>query len=88
MEKIGNLEEIRCHPDSDGKLSAYAGVKNSKMSKIIIIIIIIISTKNIPELNELIYAGAKLACEKKGVPLKKHEQKLKTYMGNSTGIFR
>ena len=29
-----------------------------------------ISTKNITELNELIYAGAKLVCEKIGIPSK------------------
>ena len=29
-----------------------------------------ISTKNITELNELIYAGAKLVCEKIGIPQK------------------
>ena len=33
--------ETCCHSDDIGKLSANAGVKNSKMSKIIIIIIII-----------------------------------------------
>ena len=32
--------------------------------------------------NELIYAGTKIVCEKIGVK-KKHEQKLKTWMGNS-----
>ena len=34
-----------------------------------------ISTNNITELNELIYAGAKFVCEKIGVPFKKHEEK-------------
>ena len=34
-----------------------------------------ISTNNITELNELIYAGAKLVCEKIGIPSKKHEEK-------------
>ena len=43
-----------------------------------------ISTKKITELNELIYAGAKLVCEKIGFSQKKHKQKLKTWMGNST----
>ena len=47
-----------------------------------------ISTNNITELNELIYEGAKLVCEKIGLPLKKHEKKpgwefrLKTQMKN------
>ena len=43
--------------------------------------------KNITDFNELIYAGAKLVCEKIGVSLKKkkHEQQIKTWMGNSTG---
>ena len=44
-----------------------------------------ISTKNIAELNELIYARAKLVCEKKLVSPKEHEQKLKSWRGNSTG---
>ena len=39
------------------------------------------SMKNITELNEQINAGAKLVCNKIGVPLKK----LKTWMGNETG---
>ena len=37
------------------------------------------------ELNELIYARAKLVREKIGIPLKMHEEKIKTRMGNSTG---
>ena len=36
-----------------------------------------ISTKNITELNELIYVGAKLVCEKIGVPLKSTNKKSK-----------
>ena len=35
------------------------------------------STKNITELNELIYAGAKLVSEKIGVPLKNTNKKSK-----------
>ena len=34
-----------------------------------------ISTNNIAELNELIYAGAKLVCHKIGVPLKRTKKK-------------
>ena len=41
-----------------------------------------IPTNNIAELNELIYAGAKLVCENIGIPLKKHEETAKTGMGN------
>ena len=37
-----------------------------------------LSTNNITELNELIYAGVKLVCEKIGIPSKKHEEKIKT----------
>ena len=44
-----------------------------------------ILTKYITELNELIYAGAKLVCEKNRGSLKEHEQKINTCMGNSTG---
>ena len=44
-----------------------------------------ISTNNIKELNELIYAGTKLVCEKKMRLPKKHEQKLKIWLENSTG---
>ena len=40
--------------------------------------------KDITELTELIYAGAKLVCEKIRIPLKL--QKIKTWMGNSIGI--
>ena len=36
-----------------------------------------ISTNNITELNELIYARAKLVCEKIGIPFKKHVEKSK-----------
>ena len=36
-----------------------------------------ISTYNIIELNELIYAGAKLVCEKIGIPSKSAKQKSK-----------
>ena len=36
-----------------------------------------ISTNNITELNELIYAGAKLVCEKIGIPLKNTKEKSK-----------
>ena len=43
-----------------------------------------ISTNNITELNDLIYAGTKLVCEKM-VSFKKHEQTVKTRMGSSTG---
>ena len=46
-----------------------------------------ISTNNITELNELIYAGAKLVCEKIGIPpknTKKYERKVKARMGIST----
>ena len=34
-----------------------------------------IPTKNITELNELIYAGAKLVCEKIGIPIKSTKKK-------------
>ena len=44
-----------------------------------------ISTNYITELNELISAGAKLVCDKNQCSPKEHEQKLKTWMGNSTG---
>ena len=53
-----------------------------------------ISTENITELNELMYAGAKLDSEKIGASLKAHthththkkkKKKIKTWMGNSTG---
>ena len=37
-----------------------------------------ISTNNITELNELIYAGAKLVCEKIGIPSKSTEEKSKS----------
>ena len=43
-----------------------------------------ISTNNITELYELIYAGAKLVCEKMRI-LSKSAKKIKTRMGNSTG---
>ena len=42
-----------------------------------------IPTNNITELNELIYAGAKLVCEKIEIPQKSHEETVKTGMGNS-----
>ena len=45
----------------------------------------IYSNKNITELNELNYAGAKLVFEKIEVPLKSSNKKIKTWMGNSTG---
>ena len=44
-----------------------------------------IPKNNITELNELIYAGAKLICEKIGIPLKSTKKKMKTKTGNSTG---
>ena len=44
-----------------------------------------ISTNNITELKDLIYAGAKLVCGKIGVPSKKHKETVKTKMGSSTG---
>ena len=37
---------------------------------------------NITELNELIYAGAKLVCTKNRSPSKEHELKLKIWMEN------
>ena len=40
-------------------------------------------TKNIMELNELIYNGVELVCVKTGFPLKS-TKKIKTWMGNST----
>ena len=40
-----------------------------------------ISTKNITELNELIYAVVKLVWKNRGSP-KEHDQKVKTWMGN------
>ena len=36
-----------------------------------------ISTNNITELNELIYAGVKLVCEKIGIPSKNKKKKSK-----------
>ena len=48
-------------------------------------VLIYISTNNITELNELFYIAAKLVCKKIGTPLKKHEENIKTRMGNSTG---
>ena len=44
-----------------------------------------ISVNNIIEFNELIYTGAKLVCEKIGIPSKSTKKKIKTRMGNSTG---
>ena len=44
-----------------------------------------ISMNNITELNRLIYAGAKVVCEKSAFPPKKHEQTLKTWKKISTG---
>ena len=41
-----------------------------------------IPTDNITKLNELIYAGAKLVCDKIGVPPKELEQKYKTWIEN------
>ena len=43
-----------------------------------------ISTNNITELDELIYAGAKLVCEKYGIPSTLWK-KIKTRMGFSIG---
>ena len=43
-----------------------------------------ISTNNITELKELIYAGAKLVCKKIGIPSKSTKEKIKTRMGIST----
>ena len=40
-------------------------------------VLIYISTNNITELNELIYAGAKLVCEKIGIPSKSTKEKSK-----------
>ena len=45
-----------------------------------------IQTNNITELNELIYAGSKLICEKLDT-LKKHEEKIKTWMWYWTGNY-
>ena len=42
-----------------------------------------ILTSNNMDLNELIYAGAKLVSKKSG-SLKEHNQKFKTWMGNQT----
>ena len=36
-----------------------------------------VPTNNITELNDLIYSGARLVCEKIGVPLKTTDSKLK-----------
>ena len=44
-----------------------------------------ISTNNKTELNELIYAGAKLVCEKIGIRSKITKKIIKTRMRNSTG---
>ena len=40
-------------------------------------VLIYIPTKHVTELNEIIYAGGKLACEKSGVPLKSTNKKSK-----------
>ena len=47
-------------------------------------VVIYISTNNITELNELIYARAKLVCEKIGIPLenKKTRKKSQNQDGN------
>ena len=42
-------------------------------------------TNDITELKELIYAGAKLVCEKIGIPSKSTKKKSKPGWGNSTG---
>ena len=48
-------------------------------------VLIYTSTNNITELNELIYAGAKLVCEKIGIPSKStKKKKIKTMMEIST----
>ena len=44
----------------------------------------IYTNKNITELNELIYAGTKLVCEKIGIPFKRTKIN-KIRMGNLTG---
>ena len=43
-----------------------------------------IPTNNIKELNDLIYAGAKLVCRNVG-SAKDHKQKVKSLMGNQVG---
>ena len=48
-------------------------------------VITYISTNNITELNEQVYAGAKLVCGKIGVLSKSTKKKIKTRMGNLTG---
>ena len=48
-------------------------------------VLLCISTNNITELNELIYAGAKLVCENFRIPSKSTKRKIKTKRGNSTG---
>ena len=48
-------------------------------------LLIYISTDNITELNELIYAGAKLVGEKFGILSKSTKKKIQTRMGNSSG---
>ena len=52
-------------------------VENEKVNKSLLNI----PTDNITELNELIYAGAKLACNKIGVPQMNSKQKYKIWMG-------
>ena len=49
------------------------------------IILPYLPTNYITELNELIYAAAKLVCEKIGISSKKARKTVKTGMGNSTG---
>ena len=44
-----------------------------------------ISTNNITELNEIIYAGAKLVCEKIRIPSKSTKKKIRTKMVNPIG---
>ena len=48
-------------------------------------VLLCISTNNITELNELINAGAKLVCERIGIPSKSRNKKIETRIGNSAG---
>ena len=47
-------------------------------------LLINIPTNDIMELNNLIYTGRKLVCEKNRSPLEDHRQKVKTQVGTQT----
>ena len=77
LKRIMNGEKITL---PSGKNNEWRTVKTNKINRELLYI----STNNITELNELIYAGAKLVSEKIGSPSKSTKKKIKTRMGNST----